>query len=215
MPENVSPFLLVLVPVAFLLLLLCTQLARGEESLPALILHEFHITQVPKDGLFVVIAGRPEGLWAAFMHLLGMGTETRFEVTKHSVRREVAGGSWYALDSVPLGNVASVSLAWSKRLFPLLLGIIIIFISLGGFLAILAQGESLLFGLFLAGVFFVAGLALIVSAFLSKRLSIQVETAGGTQIGVQFKPGLLGRMNVNLDEAAGVVRIINRLMAKG
>ena len=39
--------------------------------------------------------------------------------------------------------------------------------------------------------------------------------SGGRFIGLRFKPGILGRLTADLDEAAKVVQIINTLIAKG
>jgi hypothetical protein len=59
------------------------------------------------------------------------------------------------------------------------------------------------------------GAIFLLAYYLSKRLLIQVETAGGRFIGVRFKPSLLGQLTVDLAAASDAVHIINTLIARG
>lgn len=183
-------------------------------NLPTLVLEDFYVSSTPRQGLFVVIAGRPVGLWALFLSILGLGMKVRFEVSKESVQREVTKGDLHIIDSVPLPNVASTTYGYSKQS-------IYLWLALVAFLGGLAGGAGALFMRgqenFVAAVagsvcIFFSSFVLFLFYHLSARLEVAIETNGGRPIGLRFKPSIIGSLSIDLKDAAQAVEIINSLI---
>lgn len=182
-----------------------------------MVLREFEISRTAQEGAYVLIAGRPEGFFSGLLSLIGLGTDIRFEVTKTAVRRDMESSSWRLIDSVPLPNISSTHFGSTKSLLYLVLSFGFLVCGTAVFVASqfgrLGESDRQLamiaaIGTVVIGVFF------LLAYVLSKRLVIQVETAGGRVIGVRFKPSILGRLHVDLNRAEEAGNIIDSLIAR-
>lgn len=200
------------VPVVFVGFLFLFSLF--ETSVPTLVLLDYRISSSSQKDPLVVIAGRPDGIWAWFLALIGLGTSIRFEVTKMAVQREISSPSRHIIDSAPINNISSTNYGSSKRLLFLVLAVILMLASAAGLAVtlIVAIKEREL-GIGVSVATFIVGFLFLIGFLLSKRIVIQVETSGGRFIGIKFKPSVLGKLTVDSDEIAKVVRIINSFIA--
>ena len=175
---------------------------------------DYRISSSPHHDPLVVIAGRPDGLWAWFLSVIGLGTLVRFEVTRMAVQREITQPSRYVIDSAPINNISSTNFGSSKRMSFFVIAVILMLAGAVGlavtFLAAIKERELGIGGSVATTV---VGFLFLIGYLLSKRIVIQVETGGGRFIGIKFKPSVLGKMTVDSDEIAKVVRIINSLIA--
>jgi hypothetical protein len=182
---------------------------------PTLILEDFYVSTTPNRGLFVIVAGRPQGILALILSILGLGTKVRLEVSKESVQRELTKSHLHIIDSVPLPNVASTTYGYSKQVVYLVLAIVTMILGVLGIVGIvLARGEQggMIAAAMITVLFFFASAVLLLMYHLSTRLEIAIETNGGRYIGVRFRPSIIGSLTVDLKEAAQAVEIINSLI---
>jgi hypothetical protein len=198
-----------------LLVLLRTLTSRGE--VPSIVLREYEISRTATEGAYVLISGRPEGFLSWLLTVIGLGTDIRFEVTRTAIRRDMESNSWRLIDSVPLPNVSSTQFGSTKSLLSLVLAFAFLVCGIGGFVTshFARFGESerqvVIFGAIGCAAL---GVLFLLAYLLSKRLVVQVETAGGRLIGVRFKPSILGRLNIDLDKAEEAGNIIDSLIAR-
>jgi hypothetical protein len=205
-------------------------LLRRLGGAPTLVLKEYRVSRAPVEGNFVYLAGRPQGFLSFLLTLIGLGTEIRFTVSRKAVAREEERWSlfpYYAVDSVPIFNVASTHFGCSKNVFTFVVGFVCLLAAVAVAVpAFQGQPDAPLQALDLpragrdavlavAAGLAVLGLLFCLASFLSKRLEIAVETGGGRAIGVRFKPSVLGRLRVDEDALVEVVEIINSLIARG
>jgi hypothetical protein len=134
MPRGANEQLLLVsgILVGLLVLFLLVRAVSRGHNIPCVVLLEYRVSDEAEDGCYIVVAGRPEGIWAWFLSLLGLGTKIRFEVTRSAVQCEIVGANWRLIDSVPLQNVGGTRFGYSNTTFFLVLGIYLVLQGAGG-----------------------------------------------------------------------------------
>jgi hypothetical protein len=203
--------------LALLLLMVLLRALTGRGEVPSIVLREYEISRTATEGAYVLISGRPEGFLSWLLTVIGLGTDIRFEVTRTAIRRDMESNNWRLIDSVPLPNVSSTHFGSTKSLLYLVLAVLFLFGGTGAFATsqfARVGGSERQMATLAAIAFGALGVLLLLAYLLSKRLVIQVETAGGRLIGVRFKPSILGRLHVDLDKAEEAGNIIDSLIAR-
>lgn len=178
----------------------------GKNSVSAtLVLRNFKITESALAGdTLVEIVGRSSGFKAWLLTVMGLSPETTFKVSRTEVSYKGSSLSGETHQIVPLPSVASTHCGYTKSIFSLILGIIII---LGGLLIGTENTSILLLGLVIGGLF-------IISYWLSKKIIIKIETSGGLMMGIAFKRSVIENVPVNMEQALKVIKIVNEQVVK-
>lgn len=178
----------------------------GKNSVSAtLVLRNFKITESALAGdTLVEIVGRSSGFKAWLLTVMGLSPETTFKVSRTEVSYKGSSLSGETHQIVPLPSVASTHCGYTKSIFSLILGIIII---LGGLLIGTENTSILLLELVIGGLF-------IISYWLSKKIIIKIETSGGLMMGIAFKRSVIENVPVNMEQALKVIKIVNEQVVK-
>ena len=178
----------------------------GKNSVSAtLVLRNFKITESALAGdTLVEIVGRSSGFKAWLLTVMGLSPETTFKVSRTEVSYKGSSLSGETHQIVPLPSVASTHCGYTKSIFSLILGIIII---LGGLLIGTENTSILLLGLVIGGLY-------INSYWLSKKIIIKIETSGGLMMGIAFKRSVIENVPVNMEQALKVIKIVNEQVVK-
>lgn len=181
----------------------------GKNSVSAtLVLRNFKITESALAGdTLVEIVGRRSGFKAWLLTVMGLSPETTFKVSRTEVSYKGSSLSGETHQIVPLPSVASTHCGYTKSIFSLILGIIIILGGLGGLLIGTENTSILLLELVIGGLF-------IISYWLSKKIIIKIETSGGLMMGIAFKRSVIENVPVNMEQALKVIIIVNEQVVK-
>ena len=157
---------------------------------------------IDERGKFLVdIVGRQSGIIAWMLVTMGLDVETKLQVTRQSLSFKASSFFGTNYNTIPLTSISSTHCGYTKSASAL-------------FSAIALGGLGLV--QFLAGTSGLGIILLIVAAFffisywLSKTLTIFIETSGGTMIGLAFKRSLIENVQVDIEEALRTINLINR-----
>lgn len=160
---------------------------------PVLVLRRFHIDENAND-INVEIVGRASGVTAWLLTVMGLDAETKLTVHKSKIVFKNASLSGELHQVVPMASISSTHCGYSKPISLLFIGI---FLFIGGLL-----GSKIILGLIIGGIF-------ILLYFLSKKTSIVLETSGGLQLCLSFKRSVIENVDIDLEQALNVIKIIN------
>jgi len=168
-----------------------------------LVLKQFDCSTSDESGQFITIVGRPSGLMALILSLIGLVEDTKFTVTASRVDILTTNLSGKLTSSAPLHNIASTVSGYSKNLGWLFAAIAVLIAGFGS----LGSGEvwPFIVMLLLAIVFFVLYV-------FSRRFIVAVETNGGSLLGVRFKGGVIAGITIDLDKVNDTTAVINELI---
>jgi hypothetical protein len=186
-------------------LLVLLRRSSGEMSLgPVLVLRRFKVEDRPRDGKYVEIIGRPEGLLGWLLTAVGLDSEMTLLVTGSDVSVEESGLKGKVRRIVPVSNIASASVGYTKSILLLYIGSAFV---VGGLLGGLSSNSAyaMVLGILVGG-------ALLAGYWFSNRLQLAVETNGGSYVGLRFKRSLIENVSVDFDKAAAVVALLQQLM---
>jgi len=157
---------------------------------------------IDERGKFLVdIVGRQSGIVAWILVTMGLDVETKLQVTRQSLSFKASSFFGTNYNTIPLTAISSTHCGYTKSAAAL-------------FAAIFFVGAG--FVQFLSGAGGLAIILLVIAAFcfvsywLSKTLTIFIETNGGTMIGLAFKRSLIENVQVDIDEALRTITLINR-----
>lgn len=164
---------------------------------PPLVLRRYQIDENNK--LMIDIVGRKSGITAWLLTTMGLEVETSLRVTRQILYFKSASFFGMTYNTVPLSMIASTHCGYTKSAFLLIAGLLVT-----------------LFGIFnmrspALGVFaIIIGLLFLVSYWLSKKLTIYIETTGGTVIGLSFRRSIIENVAVDIDQALKATQLINK-----
>lgn len=179
---------------------------------PTLVLRKFEIDETPSANLLVDISGRPSGIIAWLLTTVGVDAETSLKSTDKEITFRSSSLFGQINRVVPLPSISSTHCGYSRPIGYLILGIIFILVGiLSTFfpMSILWQfglyGSRglLLFSLVIGGVFLIA-------YWLSKKMTIFLETRGGMTMGLTFKRSVIESVPVDINKALKAISILNQ-----
>jgi hypothetical protein len=183
---------------------------------PALVLRKFNISGAPskQEDPVIEIEGRKPGLIAFFLTLIGIDASTSLIVTPRDIR--FRKGSLYGeiTSMMPLTAVASAHAGFAKPIGYLIAAGGVLFASFA--MGIGAQSELRHAGGGAGVAVMVLGLlvslVLVVSYFMSRKMAVYVESAGGATFGLVFKRSMIEGVTVDIDKVKSLVDIIRELV---
>ena len=197
-----------IIMVVIIILILSVFIKKGSGlriSGPELVIRRFHIDEAAED-LNVEIVGRASGITAWFLTVIGIDAETKLLVHKTKISFKSASLSGELHQVVPMASISSTHCAYSKPIFLLFFGIILFIAGLISSQVVNVSG-LLIVGLVIGGIF-------VLLYFLSKKISIVLETSGGMQLSLSFKRSVIENVSIDLDQALKVIKIINDNIVK-
>ena len=166
---------------------------------PTLVLRRFKIDESPSAQTPVEIIGRVSGLTAWLLTTMGFDAETTLKVSTTDVSFKSSSLSGETHQVVPLASVSSTHCGYSKPIGLLIIGSLIL---IGGLIA-----SQFVAGLLLGGIFLLA-------YWLTKKITISVETSGGLLMGLAFKRSVIENVSVDIEQALKAIRIVNDNVVK-
>ena len=172
---------------------------------PELVIQNFKIDESAVD-VNVEITGRASGITAWILTMMGLDEVTKLLVHKTKIVFTSASLSGELHQVIPMASISSAHCGYSKPIFLLFFGVILL---IAGLIASLASNATVLLivGLILGGLF-------VLLYFLSKKISIVLETSGGMQLSLSFKRSVIENVSIDLEQALKVIRIINDNIVK-
>jgi hypothetical protein len=204
--ELASYFIYALIILAFII-------ARRQRSSlhvlgPTLVLRKFEVNKQPRGNVFVEIVGRASGITAWLLSVLQIDADTTLKVTDKEIVFRTASLSDQAYQVISLNQVSSTHCGYSRPLWMMVVGISFALLGLLSILGAMSSnsgGSAAGIGLF----FILVGGGFVVGYTLSKKLSILVETTGGTRLGLSFKRSVIENVSVDIADALLVIGTIN------
>lgn len=197
-----------IIMVVIILLILSMFFKKGSGlriSGPALVIRHFNIDE-SAENLNVEIVGRAAGITAWLLTVMGLDEETKLSVYKTKIVFKSASLAGELHQVVPLARISSTHCGYSKPIFLLFFGVI--FFIAGLISSQVVNGSGLIIvGLIIGGLF-------VLLYFLSKKISIVLETSGGMQLCLSFKRSVIENVSIDLEQALKVIGIINDNIVK-
>lgn len=170
---------------------------------PALVLKKFRVNEFDKDGVLVDIAGRAPGLLSWLLTAMGFEADTSLTLYNNRVFFHSAGLYGERNEIVPISCISGTSCGYSKPIVLLILGV---FFAVSGLLWEIAEKETdsaiFFLGFFIGAIFLIA-------YSLSKKITINLETFGGTWFGLTFKRSVIENVAVDIQKTLEAISIIN------
>ncbi len=168
-----------------------------------LVLRRFSVDATGANGVYVEIVGRNAGLVGWLLSVIGLDDDAHLRLTAQQVSLETLSLQGRSRAVVPMACVASAAAGYEKSLSLLIIGSMLAMFGLyDGLVGDSARG--MLGSLLLGGIF-------LFFYWLSKRLSITIETTGGSRLGLRFKRSLIENVEVDFDKASAVVDMLEGL----
>ncbi len=169
-------------------------------KIPFLVLRS--IKMDPDDSMneFILIKGRRSGLFAWFFTSSRLEDETYLRCTEKEIE---FGSSSFAEESlivVANKEVASAVCTFHKPLVALIFGII--FFSFG-LIAMLSIGLVSL-------VFIIISILFFAFYSLGKKITIIIETSGGSKFGLSFKRSVIENVTIDQSKAIQIIKLLNK-----
>lgn len=175
---------------------------------PTLVLRRFHIDETPSANILVDIVGRPKGIIAWLLTILGIDAETSLKATDKEVTFRSSSLFGQIHHVAPLPSISSTHCGYSKPIGYLILGIIFILVGLLSSVSpVLWQfglygSRGLIFGL-------VVGVVFLIAYWLSKKMTMVFETSGGMTMGLIFKRSVIENIPIDIEQALKAIYIVN------
>lgn len=172
---------------------------------PALVLKKFHLNdQAKHDQLIVEIAGRSPGIISWILTSIGFDTQTIMTVSLKQVL--VRQSSLYGqIDNfVPIEQICRVAGGYTRNIGLLLLA---------GLSALV--GLALWVSMGTISAFFASLFVAILCAtvyILQKKLSVFIETSGGSVFGLTFKRSVIENVAVDIEKVKEMIALINKIV---
>jgi hypothetical protein len=170
---------------------------------PTLVLRKFKVDEASPDDVFVEIAGRASGLTEWLLTALGFDAETSIKVTDREFSFKSSSLFGQINQVAPLPNIASTHCGYSKPIGYLMVGAVIF---LGSILMGMRSDSGpgvFMFGLIIGGI-------LLIAYWLSKKMTMSIETTGGMIMGLTFKRSVIENVSVDIEKAMQAIGIINK-----
>jgi hypothetical protein len=175
---------------------------KGNSSIPNLVLRRFYVGQA-QNGYYVDIAGRPPGLIAWILMKLGLEAETVMRVSADSLTYKSSSLFGQAYSVVPLNAISSTHSGYLKNFVVLLLGTGAL---LFGLSSLFSRNGALGVAMIVVGAF------LLFRYWISKNVTIYVQTTGGATLGLSFSRSIIEGVALDAKQALNAIMVINRLI---
>jgi hypothetical protein len=169
---------------------------------PSLVLRKFHVNESAPDGVLVEIVGRASGVTAWLLTIMGFDAETSLKLSNNELSFRSSSLFGQIHQVAPLQSISSTHCGYSKPIGYLILGVLFV---LGGFpgLGQSGGGGIFLIGLIIGGIFLIA-------YWLSKKMTISIETGGGMIMGLVFKRSVIENVPVDIQKAIQAMNVVNK-----
>jgi len=157
-----------------------------------LVLRKFEVNQ--KGDPLIDITGRQSGIVAWALVAMGLDAETTLTVTRTTLTFKSSSFFGTTYNTVPLSMICSTHAGYTKSAPLLIFGL---FLTIFGLPTIILS---------------LVGIVMLIAYWLSKQLTIYVETTGGMIIGLSFKRSVIENVKVDIDQALKTTHLINRLV---
>lgn len=165
---------------------------------PVLVLRKFGVNASAPDGVFVEIIGRASGLMGWFLTTIGFDPETSLKVSNNRLSFSSSSLFGQIHQVVPLSGISSTHCGYSKPIGYLILAAAVV---LGGILN--QNGRVFLISLLVGGFF-------LVRYWLSKNITISIETRGGMTMGLTFKRSVIENVPVDIQKSIEAIEVVNQ-----
>lgn len=199
----------VIIIAGFIILMFFIAISRQRSwrvSGPTLVLRKFQINKLAASisSDVINIIGRPSGLIAWLLTLIGLETESSLRVTGKDIFFKDASLFGQQNSVVAINSISSIHCGYRKPIGYLMLSVIF---PLAGLWLWLSGGG---FGIFFGGLFL--GVIFFVGYFLLKKILILIITRAGTPIGLVFKRSVIENVAVDIEQARLAINIINNMI---
>lgn len=189
------------------------RLARGGVRIagPTLVLRRFKVDETPSANLYVDIAGRRSGIIAWILTVIGFDAETSLKSTGQNITFKSSSLFGQIHRVVPLSKISSTHCGYSKPIGYLIIGVIFIVIGvLSNFFPMRILWQFGLFGSLCLILGLVIGGIFLIAYWLSKKMTMFLETSGGMTIGLTFKRSVIENVPVDINKALKAISILNQ-----
>lgn len=175
--------------------------ASKQFTSPTLVLREFDIAKPDSDRPLITIRGRASGLISWLFTVIGINSETSLIVSQQSILFRSASLYGETQQVVPFSKISSTQCGYYKPITYLLLAGIILVLGIG--VGLTKNMAIVVFiSLVLAALFLIA-------YWLSKQVSISIETFGGMVLTIRFKRSVVENVPVDIEIAKNAIDIIS------
>ena len=175
---------------------------------PTLVLRRFKIDEDPSATILVDIIGRPKGIIAWLLTIMGIDAETSLKVTGKELTFRSSSLFGQIHHVAPLPSISSTHCGYSKPIGYFIIGIIFILVGLLSAISPilwefgLYGSRGLTFGLIVGAIFLIA-------YWLSKKMTMVFETSGGMTMGLIFKRSVIENVPVDIEKTLKAIHIVN------
>jgi len=186
---------------------------------PTLVLRKFIVNETPSDSMFIYIEGRKSGLIAWLLTLAGIDEDTILQASDREVifKSSSLFGSLHHV--VPLPSISSAHCGYSNPMGYIILAVIFIIVGLWGAFLTFASYDTLWdlgmvhdpfpqLRILILGL--VIGIVFLIVYWLSRKITMVIETSGGMTLGLNFKRSVIENVPVNIDKTLNAVSILNK-----
>lgn len=175
-----------------------------------LVLRKFDVDEEARGGALVEIIGRRPGFLAWVLTEIGLDAGSTLKVTERDVRfsRSTLFGLTHQV--VPVQNVASTHCTYSKPISPLWMAGAF---AASGLVVAAGGGQD---AVTISAIAFVLAFGFLFAYVRSEKMkiSIGIESTGGTFTGISFKRGVIEGVEVNEELALKAIDLVNGAVAR-
>ncbi len=172
---------------------------------PSLVLRKFSIKKDAANGYLIEIIGRASGLIAWLLTVMQLDTKTSLKITQRDILFKSSSLFGQTYQVSPLPSISSTHCGYSKPIGYLIFGT---FFIIGGLYWGLVQYRGS--GIMLGGL--LIGLVFFIAYWLSKKITISIQTKGGMIMGLSFRRSVIENVPVDIQKAMQAISIINKNM---
>lgn len=186
---------------------------RGEIAGSSLVLRKFLIDETPQAALVLDIAGRRSGLFAWLLTVVGFDAETSLKASSEEVEFRTASIFGKVHRVVPLSSVSSTQCGYTRPVGYIIVAGIILILAIFMKIGSLFDPYSGLPSSTQDPILFVAvviGVGCLLAYIFLKRLTVSLETSGGTTLSISFRRSLIENVAVDIEKATKAIELLNR-----
>ncbi|WP_028895466.1 zinc ribbon domain-containing protein [Syntrophorhabdus aromaticivorans] len=170
---------------------------------PTLVLRKLKVNEQADDGFIIDIDGRASGIIAWFLTVVGFDAVSSLKVTATEIAFKSSSLFGQKHVVAPLTSITHTQCGYSKPIGLLIVGGLFIITGLCGAVTDHGGAAGLVFSL-------LVGIAFLVGYWLLKKMTIMIETQGGTFMGLTFKRSVIENVSVDIGKVLETIRLINK-----
>lgn len=185
---------------------------RAEVSGPNLVLRRFRIDETPNAPVLIDICGRGAGFFSWLFTLMGLDLETTLKVSDGEVELRTASVFGKIDRVIPLASVSSTLCGYTRPVGYLIVAGILLMLAI--FLRIQAlfsasYGLASTAGGALEIFAAVVGIGCLLAYILLKRMTVSIETSGGTTLSISFQRSVIENVSVDIQKVSRAIELLN------